>query len=298
VRRALARAQLRRRRRRAALVTGVAVIAAGALVAAVAGGEDPRAPARAALDAGPAQLRGPGQGAGATPALATRRAASRDREVVRRTRLQVPLLRAAGAQTRSVALTFDDGPSRFTAPILAALRRGNAKATFFVVGTEVQRHPEPLRAAVAAGHAIGSHSWNHPDLRRLAPALVDVQLRDTAFALYRLGVPPSDLFRPPYGAFDAQVLAGAGRRRLLTVLWSVDSGDYTATRAASLARGVLARVRPGAVILLHDGGGDRAVTARAVPRIVRGLQRRGYRMLTLPQLLRRNPPAGARRAGA
>lgn len=208
---------------------------------------------------------------------------------IARTLEQTPYVRVAGAQTRSVALTFDDGPSPYTQRMLDALARAGAKATFFALGNQLAEFPLPLQRTVAEGHAIGDHTWNHADLTKLSAKEVRQEISDAVAGLEQVGIPRPRLFRPPYMAYDAKVLAVAKRERMLTVLWTIDSSDYDATDPKVMAAQVLAQARPGAIILMHDGGGNRTVTGRALPLIVRGLKQRRYRMLTVPQLLIANP---------
>jgi peptidoglycan/xylan/chitin deacetylase (PgdA/CDA1 family) len=96
------------------------------------------------------------------------------------------------------------------------------------------------------------------------------------------------LFRPPYGRYDDETLKILRRRGMLMILWTVDTSDYSATaKPAEVAARVLAEVEPGGIVLMHDAGGDRAVTARALTLVIRGLRRRGLRLVTVPQLLLR-----------
>ena len=115
------------------------------------------------------------------------------------------------------------------------------------------------------------------------------ELDDQATALQQVGIPRPRLFRPPYGAYNDETLKIAARRKMLTVLWSVESSDYKATDPRAMAADVLAHVEPGAIILMHDGGGNRTVTGHALPLVIRGLKQRGYKMVTVPQLLVTNP---------
>ncbi len=221
---------------------------------------------------------------------ARKRETTLENAAIARTLNQTSFIRVAGAQTRSVALTFDDGPSPYTQRILDTLQRGGAKGTFFTLGNQLASFPIPLQRAVAEGHAIGDHTWNHADLTKLPPAEVTSEMTDASTALVSAGVPKPKLFRPPYGAFNDQTLATAKRKGMLTVLWTVDTTDYSAQSPEAMAQQVIAQARPGAIILMHDGGGNRTVTGQALPLIVRGLKRQGYKMVTVPQLLISNPP--------
>lgn len=285
----------RRRRRIAAVLLGVAALV-GVLALVLNDGEGGHEgePARGGARAERARL-AEQQAARAAATLARRaRALRAENAAVLRTLRGGPYVRAAGRRTRAVALTFDDGPGPYTGRILDTLRRHGAQATFFTLGMEAGRRRLELHRAIADGHAIGNHSWGHADLTAGTAERARLQILDANAALVAGGAPRPRLFRPPYGAYDRRLLRIARGLGMLTVLWSVDAGDYKARSARKLAAAVLADTRPGSIVLLHDGGGNRTVTARAVPLIVRGLRRRGLRMVTVPRLLLENPPPADR----
>ena len=178
-------------------------------------------------------------------------------------------------------------------------------ATFFVVGYQLPDFGPQLRHEVGLGVTIGDHTRDHRNLALLSARDQRSQVLDDALAIHAYGAPYPRLFRPPYGSYDATTLAVLGRQRMLAVLWSVDSEDYTKPGVDGIVRNVLGAVRPGSIVLMHDGGGDRAQTLAAVPRIVAALRRQGYAFATVPRLLLENPPpanqqlpAGFNRAGA
>jgi peptidoglycan-N-acetylglucosamine deacetylase len=192
---------------------------------------------------------------------------------------------AAGtAGTLPVALTFDDGPwPDTTAQILTILTQRQASATFFVVGRQVQRYPELVRQELAAGMAVGSHSWSHPQpFDRLPVARIRDEIARGRRSLQALGVRPVG-FRPPGGATSPAVAATGQAVGDRTVLWSVDPADWRPGVAADqLVQRVLAGVRPGTIVLLHDGGGDRSATVAALPTIIDGLRRLGLTPTVVP----------------
>ena len=112
------------------------------------------------------------------------------------------------------------------------------------------------------------------------------------------GAPTPRLFRPPYGAYDRTTFTLLQRRRMLAVLWSIDSEDYTKPGAAAIVRNVVGNAHPGAIVLMHDGGGDRSETIAALAPIVHTLRGRGYRFVTVPRLLLENPPPAEQAAAA
>ncbi|HZD67803.1 MAG TPA: polysaccharide deacetylase family protein [Actinomycetes bacterium] len=193
--------------------------------------------------------------------------------------------RAAGTPAPlPVALTFDDGPwPGTTGQVLAVLARLRAPAAFFVVGRQVERYPALVRRELAAGMTLGTHSYSHPQpFDRLPAARMRDEIARGRRSLDRLGVRPAG-FRPPGGAASPAVVATAESLGHQTVLWSVDAQDWQpgVTSDQIVAR-VLSAVRPGAIVLLHDGGGDRSATVAALPAIIDGLRRLGLTITVLP----------------
>lgn len=224
------------------------------------------------------------------PGLAATAAARTRREMALLSMRREPLYRGS-ERMALVALTFDDGPGPDTLGILSALNRLGVPGTFFVIGRQLAGHGRQLRAIVAHGDEIGVHSWSHPDLTTLRPARVRAEILGTRNAIrLAAGVEPL-LYRPPYGAIDRRVMAAVASARMPPVLWDVDGDDWARDATpARVARTVLAEVRPGSIILLHDGGGRRGVTVRALPRIVSGLRARGLEPVLVSDLLERDPP--------
>jgi peptidoglycan/xylan/chitin deacetylase (PgdA/CDA1 family) len=191
----------------------------------------------------------------------------------------------------AVALTFDDGPwPGDTEALLRVLRRERVRATFFMIGSLVADHPDIVRSVLDAGHLLANHSLTHP----IEPAFADLpagrleaEIAQAADALREAGSTPT-LFRPPGGSSDEAVVLEAWRQRERVVLWSVDPHDWAAARTPKqIAKVVLRRVRPGSIVLLHDGGGDAADTIAALPKIIRGIRKMGLDLVTLDPYRRR-----------
>jgi peptidoglycan-N-acetylglucosamine deacetylase len=185
-----------------------------------------------------------------------------------------------------VALTFDDGPwPGTTADVLGILRRMGVQATFFDVGYLARAHPDLVRQELDAGMVVGNHSWDHPitpPFRDLSHAHIAAEIGRTNAELASIG-PRPQLFRPPGGSYSPWVLDEAARQHVRVVLWSVDPRDWEpGTKARRIVHSVLSHVRPGSIILLHDGGGDRSATVKALPRIIRGIRRMGLQF-SVPQ---------------
>jgi peptidoglycan-N-acetylglucosamine deacetylase len=191
---------------------------------------------------------------------------------------------------REIALTFDDGPGPFTLPVLHVLERFRVKATFFEIGREVRAYPRLTARLARAGMAIGDHTETHPPLAALGESEQAAEVDEAARAISGAGAPRPILFRPPYGSFDASTLGLLRARKMVMVLWTVDTSDYERPGVHQIIYTALSGARPGAIILFHDGGGDRSQTVAALPHIIERLLQRGYRLVTVPELLHDDPP--------
>jgi peptidoglycan/xylan/chitin deacetylase (PgdA/CDA1 family) len=232
--------------------------------------------------------------------VATAETAAED-GAIDRTLAVTPYVRVAGRQHREVALTFDDGPGPYTPAVLAVLKREHVPATFFEVGILERYFHASTAEILRRGDSIGDHTEDHAPMSELSEHGQEAQLLEQTAAIGDFGAPFPRLFRPPYGMWSETTLRLLKRYRMLMVLWTVDSDDYLRPGVRTIVRRVLEGARPGAIILLHDGGGNRSQTVAAVPRIIRGLRRRHYRLVTVPRLLLDNPPpahqSGVRLAG-
>ena len=171
-------------------------------------------------------------------------------------------------------LTYDDGPSGDTQSILDVLARYDARATFFVLGSAAQGRPDLVRRIHEAGHGVGNHSWNHRKLTGMSEETFNQDILATAAAI---GSYAAACLRPPYGATDPSTYAHATALGYPIVLWSIDPTDWRRPGAQAIANHVIARAFPGAIVVLHDGGGDRSQTAAATEIILRELNAQGYR---------------------
>jgi peptidoglycan/xylan/chitin deacetylase (PgdA/CDA1 family) len=171
-------------------------------------------------------------------------------------------------------LTFDDGPSAYTQEILDILAEHDAKATFFVLGGRAAGDPALVDAIYDAGHGLANHTYNHPYLPKVAFARYQAEVTATGAAL---GGRDGGCLRPPYGATNASVYRSAENLGYQVVLWTVDPRDWARPGAAAIATRVIQRASPGAVVVLHDGGGDRSQTVAALRTILAELGGQGYR---------------------
>jgi len=198
-------------------------------------------------------------------------------------------------QDKVVALTYDDGPHpEFTPAILDALDIYQVKATFFMIGERMEKYPEIVKEVVAKGHVIGNHTYSHPrDLESLASPNVIRELDDCEEVIERMTGKRTHLFRPPRGLLNGTVLTVAKEEGYQTILWTVSADHHDAPTPEAMAKRVLEHVKPGAIILAHDGTfASRINDVKATPLIIQELKRRGYRFVTVPELLRMaNRPA-------
>jgi peptidoglycan-N-acetylglucosamine deacetylase len=184
----------------------------------------------------------------------------------------------AAAQPKVLYLTFDDGPSPYTQPILDVLARHNAKATFFVLGRQANGRRELVQAMYDAGHGIANHTYNHPSL----PSLTKQRLQDELSATTEaVGGLDHGCLRPPYGASSKAVRASAGELGYTLVTWTIDPRDWSRPGAAAIAQRVVAKAFPGGVVVMHDGGGDRTQTVAALETILTQLSAKGYQFAAL-----------------
>jgi len=193
-----------------------------------------------------------------------------------------------------VALTFDDGPDTIYSPaILDVLEGLGAPATFYVVGQRAEFLPEVTRRMLAVGGEVGNHSYAeaHLDLRQLQPRPLLRSLTQAHESISSITGQMPVTFRPPFGFYDTQVLAAAGRFGYSTVLWDVDSLDWQGLTADQVLTNVLPNVRNGSIILMHSavaaGGASLTGTVEALPTIINALRQRGLQLVTVREMLGR-----------
>jgi peptidoglycan-N-acetylglucosamine deacetylase len=176
---------------------------------------------------------------------------------------------------RIVRLTFDDGPVRTNTPrVLNVLSNYRVKATFFVIGQQARRYPRLVKREYREGHSVQNHTYTHPDLTTLGNARIRRELRATNRAIIAAGVPRPYRFRPPHGVTNARVRSVGASLGLIQTLWSVDPRDWADPPASVICRRVVTNVRPGSIVLLHDGSA--ANTLEALPCIIKRLRAQGY----------------------
>jgi len=264
------------RRRRALALAGLLVLVV--LVVAVASGSHRSAPPRAKM---------------AVHAVVSRPPTDPERvetAAVRSVLAYTPFVQEGSGTAREVALTFDDGPGPFTPQVLTVLERYHVPATFFVIGRMLQYFGASTVREIEDGDVIGDHTENHPMLAHLSAHEQHEELFEQIARIELLGGRRPVLFRPPYGSFNATTLRELGRLHLLMVLWSVDTDDFEQPGVAAIVQRTMEGAHPGAIVLMHDAGGQRQQTIEALPLIIKGLREKGYKLVTVPRLLADDPP--------
>lgn len=274
-------AQIRRRRAAAALIVTVLV---ATIVALLVSTQTHRTASSA--------------NARATSRRAHRRSPSKpldvqeaDTKAVSKVLTYTPFVKAGDDRGDDIALTFDDGPGPYTPAVLSVLERLHVHATFFEIGKMLQYFSASTMRELEDGDVIGDHTETHPEMASLSAHEQYEELFEQIARIELAGGPRPTLFRPPYGSFDATTMRELHRLRLLMVLWSVDTEDYRRPGVSVIVHNALAGAHPGAIILMHDAGGNRTQTIRALPQIIRELRARGFHLVTVPQLLAEDPPA-------
>ncbi len=194
---------------------------------------------------------------------------------------------------RIVALTYDDGPNPpYTERLLDVLAKHNVKATFFMIGNRIAKHPETVDRVIAEGHQIGNHTYSHPVLGFLPPFYVQRQIERTDDLIRQHGIVEEIVFRAPMLTRFlpvAYVLAKLDRTHISCDVWS---WDWTTQNPDKITKTVLKKIKPGSIIVLHDGKAEnrkanRSGTIEATDRIITALKQDGYRFVRLSDVSHR-----------
>jgi peptidoglycan/xylan/chitin deacetylase (PgdA/CDA1 family) len=188
-------------------------------------------------------------------------------------------------EKKVIALTFDDGPwPNTTAKVLDILKKNRIKSTFFVVGQNVKNYPDLTKQIVADGHIIANHTWHHWYHQMSAEAAA-YEVANTGDIIYQTTGVRTSLFRPPGGIMNNGVAAYAKNNKYAVIMWSADSMDYSRPAVPRLMNNIFREAKPGGIVLMHDGGGDRSHTVKALPEIISRFRKQGYEFVTVPELL-------------
>ena len=201
-----------------------------------------------------------------------------------------PSYNSCNVESNTVAMTFDDGPHpKLTPRLLDLLKERGIKATFFVIGKCVAEYPDIAKRIVDEGHEIANHTWNHPQLPKLSPTAFAAEITQTNDAIKQAtGILPVTM-RPPYGAINAGITKRLNEEYGLSViLWSVDPQDWKIRKADHVSSHIIKNAAPGAIILAHD---IHASTIDAMPAALDALQAKGYKFVTVSELIAMDRPA-------
>ena len=196
------------------------------------------------------------------------------------------IVRRIAVPEKVVALTFDDGPhGRLTPQVLDILNKYGAKGTFFVLGSNAASHPSILKRMVNEGHEVANHTWNHAYLSKVSRETAASQLTRTNNVIRNAcGVTPT-IMRPPGGYINNDVAQWANKEYgFKTIMWDVDTNDWRKPGVQAVVSRAVNGAKPGSIILVHD---IHASTVAAIEDIVKGLQNRGYQLVTVSELIRR-----------
>lgn len=183
-------------------------------------------------------------------------------------------------EAKKVALTFDDGPNGlYTEPLLDGLKERNVRATFFVLGSEVERFPELVERASEEGHLIGVHSYKHVNLKQLSDKDAMEQVDRTNAAIYDATGHYASYIRPPFGSWKEDLDYAS---RMIEVLWDVDPNDWATDSSDLVVQRVLEKVEENSIILLHDASKSSVQAAFA---IIDALKKQGYEFVTVEEIL-------------
>ena len=206
------------------------------------------------------------------------------------TRPRKAVYNSCNVESNTVSMTFDDGPHpKLTPRLLDLLKERGIKATFFVIGKCVAEYPDIAKRIVDEGHEIANHTWNHPQLPKLSPTAFAAEITQTNEAIKQAtGILPVTM-RPPYGAINAGITKRLNEEYGLSViLWSVDPQDWKIRKADHVSSHIIKNAAPGAIILAHD---IHASTIDAMPAALDALQAKGYKFVTVSELIAMDRPA-------
>lgn len=197
--------------------------------------------------------------------------------------------------SKVVALTFDDGSDGTNInKILGTLKTNNVKATFFLTGSGINHHPSWIRNIANAGHQVGNHSYSHPDFTKISIAAMQSELARTETAYKNVtGKSTKPIFRAPFGASNATVLKGIGDAGYThTIQWNIDTIDWRGLSSTEITNKVVNNIVPGSIVLMHTGAGASG-TPGALPGMISKLKAKGYKFVTVSELLKLPPTGGA-----
>ena len=195
-------------------------------------------------------------------------------------------IKFAKRKDRVVAFTFDDGPdTEYTPRILDILNQYQVKATFMCCGQQIDSNLQIFKRMVREGHEIANHTWSHPKLTKISSSKVRREIEKTSSIIEQIIGQKPRFFRPPYGNMNKKVMKQCKALGYKVILWDVDSRDWTGIMGSQVAANILSGVKKGSIILQHNAGSPLSGTVDALPYIIEKLSKKGYRFLTVSELL-------------
>ena len=187
---------------------------------------------------------------------------------------------------KCIALTFDDGPHpRYTPQILELLEKYGIKATFFMIGSNVNLYPDLAKKVSEAGHEIGSHTYSHPHMLKITSKQLLAEIRRTESVFSAIGLPMPTLFRPPEGYRTKEQCALLSEAGYRVVVWSLDTHDWKSTPSKEIVRYVYENIEGGDILLFHDYISGENTTITAIEQLVPLLLADGYQFVTVSDLI-------------
>lgn len=177
-----------------------------------------------------------------------------------------------------VAITIDDGPTKYTEELLKVLKEQNTHVTFFFIGQNAAAFPQSVTEAVYEGHEVGYHSDTHPHMSQMTYDAQENEFNSGLNKLIKFDKHPVTLFRPPYGAYNNDTKLVTEEHHMQMVLWNEDPKDWATTDPSKVVKSVLAQVQSGSIIVMHD----HPSTIAALPDIIKGIRKKGYTLVTVP----------------
>lgn len=200
------------------------------------------------------------------------------------------LVSQVNTQEKIIALTYDDGPDPVNTPaVLDALKKHNAHATFFVLGKRVTANPEIIKRIKAEGHELGSHGYTHPDYNKYKKSAIAADITQTSDVLRKITGSDPSWFRPPGGYLSYDMVDICRDQKLTIAYWTYqqDSKDWrNGVGAGQIAGHINRHLEPGQIIVLHDGAPNGLQTARATDLMLDHLEKQGYRVVTMSELIK------------
>jgi peptidoglycan/xylan/chitin deacetylase (PgdA/CDA1 family) len=185
-----------------------------------------------------------------------------------------------------IALTFDDGPQEpYTGQILDLLAKYSIKATFFLTGEKVEQNPDIVRRIISDGHEVGNHSYSHKTMRCRPLKWLRTEIEKADEQLLQAGACQPISFRPPFGRTSFLLISLLKKMKKKMILWDIGPKDYKYAHPYEIVGKVLKKIKPGSIIVLHDGGGDRSVTVETVNILVKDIREMGYKFVTISELI-------------